>query len=79
MEEKRKNYKQIERQAGQLIDLAEMQYNFARIDKIQAIRQRYRDNISHHLGGVDLTPIGDPVAKLVKVSRRVYMGVSDDV
>lgn len=77
MEEKKKPYKQIERQAGQLIDLAELKYNFARIDKILEIMQRYRDNISRHLGGVDLSPIGDPVAKSVQVSRLVYMGISE--
>ena len=79
MEEKRKSYKQIEKQACRLIDLAEMQYNFVRIDKILAIRQRYRDNISRYLGGVDLTPIGDPVAKSVQIPSRVYMGTSSDV
>lgn len=74
--ERSKSFNDIDNQAYRLINRAEEQYNFDRIDRIQNIRQRYRDNISNTLGGADLTPIGDPVAAQTPVDRATYMGLA---
>ncbi len=82
--QKRKSLNDIRSQADRLIRRAEDNYNFGRVDRINSIAQRYRDNIlkngktkavnpstfnSVATGGKDTT-----INPNEKFGRKTYMG-----
>lgn len=85
--QKKKSLNDIRNQADRLINRAEESYNFARIDRIGNIAQRYRDNIlskgktkaaNPSISNTAATGGRDTLINPnEKFSQRVYSGLSN--